>query len=150
VRGDAVVDGDDQVGAALRRDPHDLGRKPVAVVETVGHEIADICAQGAQAEQGDGAGGGAVGVVVGNNQELLAALDGVGESGSGGLDVAQRMKIVEFAQFRAQRVRRADAARGIEASQQGGMAGAFEGARVGRIVGAGDQCRQGVTLSLSL
>ena len=39
--GDAVVDGDDQVGLLLRGEAHDFGREAVAGVEAVGHQVVD-------------------------------------------------------------------------------------------------------------
>ena len=40
--GDAVIDGDDQVGLALCGEIDDLRRQAVAVVKAVGHQIVDL------------------------------------------------------------------------------------------------------------
>ena len=77
--GDAVVDGDEEIGPALRGELDQLGREPVAELEAVGHEVLRVRAKGTQRADADRAGGGAVGVVVGDDEEALARLDGVGE-----------------------------------------------------------------------
>ncbi len=50
--GDAVVDGDDDVGRLFARGQRDdLGRQAVAVLEAVGHDVVDLRAHRAQAAQ---------------------------------------------------------------------------------------------------
>ena len=77
--GDAVVDGDEQVGLALRGEVDELGRQAVAELEAVGHEVVDVGAERAQRAHADRAGGCAVGVVVGDDQQALARRDRVGK-----------------------------------------------------------------------
>ncbi len=87
---DAVVDGDDQVGRLLRGELDDLRRQPVAVLEAVRHEVVDVRAHRPQAAQADRAGGRAVAVVVGHDQQARLGLDRVGEQDRGVVHVRQR------------------------------------------------------------
>ena len=61
---DAVVDRDEQTRCSSGGERNDFRRKSVTELETVGHNEVDVCAQRAQPEHPDGACGGAVGVVV--------------------------------------------------------------------------------------
>ena len=80
---DAVVHGDEEVGLALRRELHQFRREPVAELEAVGHQVLDVAAERAQRANADGARGGAVGVVVGDDEQALALRDGVSEESRG-------------------------------------------------------------------
>ena len=70
---DAVVDGHDQPRLAPRRDRDDLRGQPVAELEAVGDQEFDVGAHRAQAANADRAGRRAVGVVIGDDQDPLAA-----------------------------------------------------------------------------
>ncbi len=71
--GDAVVDGQQQVGLTLQRHGDNLRGQAVTVLEAVGHQIIDMRrAEQAQTEHTDCAGGGAVGVEVADDQDALA------------------------------------------------------------------------------
>ena len=101
--GDAVVDGDDQVGGHRRREIDDFGRQPVAVGEAVGDQVVDgsagVGSHGAQCADADGAGGGTVAVVVGDDQDPGLRLDGVGQQhrGVGGVgELRGRDQRLEF------------------------------------------------------
>ena len=98
--GDAVVDGDDDVGCLFARGQfHDFRREAVAILEAVGDDVVDRGAHGAQPAQGDGAGGGAVAIIVGHNGHFFAGLDGVGQEHGGGIDVQQAGRRHQAAQF---------------------------------------------------
>ena len=71
--GDAVVDGDEEARLHLRGERDDLRRQAVAVLEAVGHDEVDVGAHRAQAAHADRAGGGAVGVVVGDDDDASRA-----------------------------------------------------------------------------
>ena len=78
--GDAVVDGDDEVGLAGGGEVDDFRRQAVAQLEAVGNQEIDFGAQGLQGPQADGAGCGAVAVVVGDDEKASLGLDGVASS----------------------------------------------------------------------
>ena len=118
--GNAVVHGDQQLGA-LRG--HALGNRAgeaIAIDHAVRHQIAHIArAQQAQATQRHSAGGGAIAVVVRHDADGLCAGDGVGQQSRGLVHAQQRgwgqqagQGIVEF--FVA-----AHAACSVQARQQG-------------------------------
>ena len=86
---DAVVDGDEQPRLARRGKRDDLGRQAVAELEAVGHDEVDVRAHRAQAAHADGAGRRAVGVVVGDDDDALAARDRLREPRGGRVDVAR-------------------------------------------------------------
>jgi len=68
--GDAVVHGDEQVGAALLHAAGDAGGEAVAVGHAVGHQVVHLArAQQPQAAHRHGAGGGPVAVVVGHDDD---------------------------------------------------------------------------------
>ena len=80
--GDAVVDSDEDVrlaGRALRGHARELGREPVTELEAVGHEVAHAGAKGAQRAHAHGAGGRAVAVVVGDDEQALFVAYGIGK-----------------------------------------------------------------------
>jgi hypothetical protein len=68
---DAVIDGDQQSRLHLCGERHDLRREPVAELEAVGNDEADVGAHHAQAPHTDCAGCRAVRVVVGDDDDLL-------------------------------------------------------------------------------
>ena len=86
----AVVDGDDHRGRAHRGERDDLRREPVAEFEPVRNEEFDLRAHRAQAAHANCAGRGAVGVVIGDDEQPLAALDRIGEPRRCGIDPQQR------------------------------------------------------------
>ena len=81
--GDAVVDREQHVRRlALEGEVDDRRRQAVAVDAPVGHDVGErrrVGAEQGQAAQGDGAGGGAVAVVVGDDADPAAGADRVGE-----------------------------------------------------------------------
>ena len=102
--GDAVVNRDQHVGAAVLDALRDRRGQAVAVDHTVGHDVVHVLgAQQAQAAYAHGAGGGAVAVVIGHDAEFFVGRDRVGQQ-PGGLDQSPhlarrnqaRQTIVEF------------------------------------------------------
>ena len=118
--GNAVVHGDEYVGAAGL---HALGNRrgqAVAVKHPVGHQVADmLCAQQLQAAQSDGAGGGAVAVVVGDHADFFAGFNGLGQQPGGFAGSPQRVGRQQFAQAVVEIVHRMNTARCKELRQQG-------------------------------
>ena len=116
--GDAVVDGDDEIGRSLRGDIDDFRRQPVAELEAVRQQKVDIGAEHLQRAHADGRGGGAVAIVVADDQHLRFSFDGVGQHVCrvGGVGQAgggqQRFQfVIEFGFV-------GDAARRVEAGEQ--------------------------------
>jgi hypothetical protein len=87
VAGDAVVDGDDEVRIPCGGKIHEFRRKAVAVNESIGNQIVDLCfrssGQGTQGPYADGTGGGSVAVVVGHDQDARLCLQCVGQQDGG-------------------------------------------------------------------
>jgi hypothetical protein len=88
-RSDAVVHGHQQVGLPPGGKLDDVGRQAVAVFKPVGHDEIDVCAEHAQAAYAHCAGGGAVGIVVGNDEQALAIADGIRQYFGSLFDVQQ-------------------------------------------------------------
>ena len=107
VAGDAVVDGDDQPRRHRGGCVDDLRREPVAVLEPVRDEEIDDGAHRREPAHADGARGGAVGVVVGDDHDLLAAGDRVGEARGGGVDPLHRRERRQRREVGVELVRRA-------------------------------------------
>ena len=105
---------------------YDLGRQTVAVFEAVRHQIIDYRAEFAQRAHADRAGRCAVGVVVGDDQQALPRRDCVGEDRCHALDVVQAGQRRQTGDFGCELLRRSHAARGINARQQWGYAGAAQ------------------------
>ncbi len=61
-------------------------REPVAELKAVGYEEIDLRAHRAQAAHADRTGGGAVSIVVGDDQQTLASFDRAGEPRGRGVD----------------------------------------------------------------
>ncbi len=135
---DAVVDGDDQVGLALRGEIDDFGREPVAVLEAVRHEVIDVGAERAQAADADRAGRGAVAVVVGHDQQARLGFDRVGEQRRGVVDVRQRRRRHQAVDQQLQLVASLHAAPGQHAGERGQHAVGHELLRDAR-VGVADE-----------
>ena len=88
--GDAVIDGDDHCRFAFGGERDDLRREPVAELEAVGHEEIDACAHRPQAPHADGARSGAIGIVIGDDDQPLVPLDRGSEPGRRSVDTLQR------------------------------------------------------------
>ena len=87
--GDAVVDGDDHCRLAFRGERDNLRRKPVAELEAVRHEEIDARAHRPQAPHADRARSGAIGIVVGDDDQPLVPLDRDSKPGRRGVDTFQ-------------------------------------------------------------
>jgi len=85
--GDAVIHGDDQIRLALGGEVHDGRREAIAQGETVRHQVvhrgAATGGQQAQGADAEGAGGGAVAVVVGHDQHPGVGFQGIGKQDRG-------------------------------------------------------------------
>ena len=85
--GNAVVHGDEHIGAAFGHAPGDGCGEAIAVGHAVGHQVVHVLrTQQAQAAHAHGAGGGAVAVVVGHDDEALVFRHGIGQQAGGGVD----------------------------------------------------------------
>ena len=136
--GDAVVHGDQQVGLALSSELDQLGRQAITELEAIGHQIVDAGAEEAQRAHADGAGGGAVGVIVGDDQQPLAGLDRVGEQCRRLGHALEQRRRQEARGVVRQFGSRADAPRRIDPGEQRMDAGVEERAAIGFLVGALD------------
>ena len=140
-RSDAVVHGHQQVGLALGGKLDDVGDEAVAVFEPVGHDEIDVCAEHAQAAYAHRAGGGAVGIVVGDDEQALAIADGIRQYLGSLFDVQQTGRRQQLRQAVCDLLGMGDAARGIQPRPGRSHPGMFEGgAGVG---GAGAGCNDG-------
>ena len=139
--GDAVVDGDDQVRLARRRQVDDFRRQPVTVFEAVGHDELDHPAQQTQALDRDRTGGGPVGVVVGHDQHALPPGDGIGQPGGHAGGVLQLPERQQPGQGVVELDGVVDATRRIQARHQRGQA--LPGQVAGQLFGYGTGNDQG-------
>ena len=120
--GHAVVDGDQQIGASnsgmLERQVDDLGCQAIAVFEAVGHQIVDDRAHRPQSQYPNRHAGGAVTVVIADNQQAAACGDRIGEQRAG-VDCAKHQRRCEqIGRAAADAPRRGDAAPGIQTGHQ--------------------------------
>ncbi len=95
--GHTVVDSNQQRGRSVRRDADDFRRQPIAVLETIGHEVLDIGeSELAQAAQHQRRAGRTVDIKVTDHDDLLVA---VGNDELGGLvDILERADRGELCQ----------------------------------------------------
>ena len=125
--GDAVVHGDEHIGAAFGHPAGDGRGEAVAIGHAVGHEIVHVGSpQQAQAAHAHGAGGGAVAVVVGHDAKALVLRHGIGQQARGGVDAFESRWGQQPTQAIVQFILGAHAARGIQARQQRVHAGLFQ------------------------
>ena len=125
--GDAVVHGDEQVGAFGFDAVCNGRREAIAVHHAIGHHVVDVLrAQQAQPAQGHGTGGGAVAVVVGHDDHAPVGGNGIGQQHGG---LARAAKLVRWQQLGEAIVQvvAAGAARGIQLRQQRVHAGLGQG-----------------------
>jgi hypothetical protein len=116
---DAVVDGHDEDRRERRRLSDDLRREPVAVLEAIRHEELDDGAHRREPAHPDGAGGGAVRVVVGDDHDLLAVADRIGEARRGEVDSLHCRERRQRREIDVELLSRRDAARREHARQHG-------------------------------
>ncbi len=118
--GDAVVHGDQQVGAVLLDALRDRRSEAVPVDHAVGHEVVEFArAQQLQAAQGDRAGGGAVAVIVGHHAQLVAGRDAVGQQHGRFLQAFHAGGRQQAGQPIVELLHGQHAARRVQAGQQG-------------------------------
>jgi hypothetical protein len=117
--GDAIIHRDQDVGVLeLLGECHDFRRQAVTVFKAVGYQIVHLSATAAQRTQSDSAGSGAVGVIVGNDQQFFTTGNGIGQQDGHGADVAQTFRRYEPFQVGIELRLIADAARSIDARQE--------------------------------
>jgi hypothetical protein len=103
----------------LCREVDQLRRQSVAELEAIGNQILDLGTEGAQRAHANRAGGRAVGIVIGDDEQALFRGDRVGEERRAVLEVLQQPRRMQPAWLVAQLAGRGDAPRGIEAREQG-------------------------------
>ena len=73
--GNTIVHGDQQLRLALKRHRNDFRGQAIAILETIGYQVIDMCcAEHAQPQHTDRAGGGTIGIEVADDQHALALL----------------------------------------------------------------------------
>jgi hypothetical protein len=77
--GDAIVHGDQQVRAALRRQANDFRRQTVAVLKSIRHQIIHARAECAQRANANRASRGAIRIVVGDDEQTLPGSHCIGQ-----------------------------------------------------------------------
>ena len=137
--GHAVVDRNDPVRMPLGGQLDQFRGQPVAEFEAVGYQIVHIGAHRAQCAQSHRAGGGAVAVVIGHDQQSLPPLDRVGQQRGRTMALSQQRRRVDVAERKLQLAGRGDSARGQRACQRRGHAGIRQPGRHCRIVRAFDK-----------
>ncbi|OIQ71761.1 hypothetical protein GALL_466180 [mine drainage metagenome] len=118
----------------IQRQVHHRGRQAVAGGEAVGHEVGNRRPHRPQAAQPHGAGGGAVAVVVGHDEQPLAARDGIGQRHRRLLRALELLRRQQPRQRGFEFIGLAHPARGEKPRQQGMRAGGLQpmlGAGVG-------------------
>jgi hypothetical protein len=94
--GDAAVDGDDELGAAVDDLAEGVGIEAVAFFEAVGDVEVDFAAQDVDGVPEDGGGGDAVDVVVAVDDDFFAVADGAGDAVGGFGEVGNGGGVVEI------------------------------------------------------
>ena len=136
--GDAVIHGDQQVGLHAGGQFDDGRGEAVAVFEAVGNQVADLGPEGPQGAHAHGTGGGAVAIVVGDDDHARTRLDGVGEDLRGVMHALELGGGQQGLQAVVELLAIVDAAGCVDAGQQG-MGAGFEQAADGA---AGDRAGQ--------
>ena len=90
VSGYAVVDGDDEVRFGgcvgiwrVAGDVRDVGGEAVAVLDAIGDEVSDLCSGFEECGHGHACGGGSIGVIVGEDEDVFLRADVVPKDGCG-------------------------------------------------------------------
>ena len=94
------------------RECDDLGRQAVAELEAVRHQELDRRSHRGETAHPDRAGGRAIGIVIGDDQQPFAALDRAGKPLARGVDAFQRLPRRQTGQVVVELRGRCDAARG--------------------------------------
>ena len=145
--GNAVVHREQNLRAARRSHVGQLGREAVAVLEAVGHQKIHRRAHALQAFHAHGAGGGAIGIVIGHNQNVFPRQHRIGQPRGrfgAAFEALVRQKAGELV---LQFGRRCHGACGTQARQQRVGAGGNQALAGVGVVGAGlDFGRHGVQM----
>ncbi len=115
---DAVVDGDEQIGPARGGEVHQLRRKPVTEHPAVRNEVVHARAEGGERAHADGAGAGAIGVVIGDDEDAFLRRDRVRKERGRALAAEHRLRRREAREAVRELLRRADVARSVESREQ--------------------------------
>ena len=117
--GDAVIYGDNHIGGFLARSElHDLRREAVTVLKTIGHQIINRCIHRAQCTHAHRAGGGAVGIVVGDDQQFFTLGNRIGQQHRHALQIEHRRRRVQALEIGGELLFIDDAARRVNAGTQ--------------------------------
>ena len=101
----------------MRCEFDDFRRQPVAVLEAVGDDELDVGAHRAQAAHADRARRRPIGVVVGDDDDPLAPIDGGDEPMRRGVGAFQRRRMRQPVETGIEILRRLHAARGVDTRQ---------------------------------
>ena len=117
--GDAVVDGQQQVGLAFEGHGDDLRGQAIAVLEAVRYQVIDMRrTEQAQTEHADRTGGGAVGIEVADDKDALALRQRLDQQLDRRVDALQLLIRDQPRQALVQFLGGLHATGGVEASQQ--------------------------------
>ena len=125
--GDAVIDGQDEVGAPLPGRVHHRRAQAIAIGKTARHQVGDsLRTHGAQAPHRQGAAGGPVGVIVAHHQDRAPARHPFRQPLRRPIDVQQASRRVQGTQGELAAGRVPHPARQVDAAQQGRQVGGHE------------------------
>ena len=77
--GNAVIHGDQEIRLASGGKTHNFRSEPIAVFKTIRHQILNLRAETLQTEHANRTGGGAIGIVIGHDQQTLLRRDRIGQ-----------------------------------------------------------------------
>ncbi len=96
VSGDTAVNGDDELGPDVAREPHAAVGQPVSLIESVRDVEVDAATDGLKTPLHQNDGGNAIDVVVAANQDSLAVVDSAAESLERRVDIRKEEGIAEL------------------------------------------------------
>ena len=114
---DAVVHRDDQLRAAVRGKRDDFGRQPITELEAIRYDEIRLRTERAQTLERNRAGGRAVCVVIGDDDDAFTAVDCGDQAIDGGVDVGERGEARQRVEPAFEIVHRRDSARRIDARE---------------------------------
>ena len=118
--GNAVVHGDQHVGARLLNSLGNGSCQAVTIHHAIGHDIGHmLCAQHAQTSHANSAGCGAITVVIGHDAEVFLTRNGICQQDGGFLGAPQTLRGQQFGQAIIQFIGAHNAPGGKQLRQQG-------------------------------